>query len=86
MKKDVRLTPSQKEAAVNWFRKYAQHGFWGREALCLSNIRRAIGYEGSNQSFSKLWRQFVATEMRQSEYKANIEALNQEIKEAIENG
>jgi hypothetical protein len=81
----VKLTPAQRAEAHYWFEQYFQLGFFGRQFLHLKNIRKAIGYEGSDQSFSKLWILWMKAKFDQqdAEIKAAVEELDQRVADAI---
>lgn len=86
MTNEVKFTKEQREKAIEWFTRYEQYGFLGREMMSLTDIRKYIKYEGTPQSFSKFWRRWVKEKLEKSDCQDNIQALSYELQEAIKNG
>jgi len=84
-KRMVKLTPAERVEAYYWFEQYFNLGFFGRQFLHLKNIRLAIGYKGSDQSFSKLWISWLMKKLKEQseDFRAQLDALNQRVADAI---
>lgn len=81
-----KISPAQRAEAHYWFEQAFQLGFLGRQFLHLKNIRKAIGYEGSDQSFSKLWILWLQTKLAEQteEFRSQLDEFTKRVGAAIQ--